>query len=115
MAENIVNTYNLFIDTSRGHSADSQGDNFNLNLGHAGIVCEAGQYHRMTLNNFSMHKTFTDINETNNKFTVRVNSNAGSANGTLTKRNNTTLNALADDFATQIFAALKSAVSFQVM
>ena len=38
MAENIVNTYNLYIDTSRGHSADSQGDNFNLNLGHAGIV-----------------------------------------------------------------------------
>ena len=112
MAENIVNTYNLFVDTSRGHSADSQGDNFNLNLGHAGIVCDAGQYIRMTLNNFSMHKTFTDINETNNKFTVRVNNNAGSANGTLTKRNNTTLNALADDFATQIFTALKSAVSF---
>jgi len=112
MADNIVNTYNLFIDTSRGHSADSQGDNFNLNLGHAGVVCEAGQYIRMTLNNFSMHKTFTDINESNNKFTVRVNSNAASANGTLTKRNNTTLNALADDFATQMFTALAAAASF---
>ena len=65
MAENVVNTYNLYLDTSRGHSADSQGDNFNLNLGHAGIVCDAGQYIRMTLNNSSMHKNFTDINETN--------------------------------------------------
>ena len=112
MAENVVNTYNLYLDTSRGHSADSQGDNFNLNLGHAGIVCDAGQYIRMTLNNFSMHKNFTDINETNNKFTVRVNNNAGSANGTLTKRNNTTLNALADDFATAMFTALKAASGF---
>jgi hypothetical protein len=109
MAENVVNTYNLFIDTSRGRSADSQGDNFHLHLGHAGIVCEAGQYIRMTLNNFNMHKTFTDINDTNNRFTVRVNSNAGSNNAQLTKRNNTTLNALADDFATQMGAALKSA------
>jgi hypothetical protein len=66
----------------------------------------------MTLNNFSMHKNFTDINETNNKFTVRVNNNAGSADGTLTKRNNTTLNALADDFATAIFTALKAASGF---
>lgn len=112
MAENVVNTYNLYLDTSRGHSADSQGDNFNLNLGHAGIVCDAGQYIRMTLNNFSMHKNFTDINETNNKFTVRVNNGGGSANGILTKRNNTTLNALADDFATAMFTALKTASGF---
>ena len=56
-----------------------------------------------------MHKTFTDINDTNDRFTVRVNSNAGSANSKLTKRNNTTLNALAEDFATQMGAALKSA------
>ena len=112
MAENVVNTYNLYLDTSRGHSADSQGDNFNLNLGHAGIVCDAGQYIRMTLNNFSMHKNFTDINETNNKFTVRVNDNAGSHNGILTKRNNTTLNALADDFASAMFDALKTASGF---
>ena len=112
MTENVVNTYNLYLDTSRGHSADSQGDNFNLNLGHAGIVCDAGQYLRFTLNNFSMHKNFTDINETNNKFTVRVNNNAGSANGTLTKRNNTTLNSLADDFAAQMFVALKAASGF---
>ena len=112
MSEQLVNTYNLYLDTARGHSADSQGDNFALNLGHAGIVCEAGQYIRMTLNNFSMHKIFTDINDTNNKFTVRVNDNAGSANGTLTKRNNTSLNALADDFATAIFTALKTASGF---
>ena len=109
MTESIVNTYNLFVDSSRGHNADSQGDNFHLNLGHAGIVCEEGQYIRLTLNNFSMHKTFTDINDTNNKFTVRINANAGSANGELTKRNNTTLNALANDFAQEMGKALKVA------
>lgn len=105
-SETIVNTYNIFVDTSRGHSADSQGDNFHLNLGHAGVVCDAGQYMRLTLNNFNMHKNFTDINDSNNKFTVRVGST--STSGTLTKRNNTTLNALASDFATQFATAFKT-------
>ena len=111
MAENIVETYNLFVDTSRGRSADSQGDNFNLNLGQANIVCDSGQYIRMTLSNFSMHKNFTDINSSNNKFKVRVTNGAtlGSANGELTNRNNTTYNALSKDFATQLGATLKAA------
>jgi hypothetical protein len=109
MAENIVNTYNLFIDTSRGHSADSQGDNFHLNLGHAGVVCDAGQYIRMTLNNFSMHKTFSDINETNNSFRLIINNTGPPIVGNLTERNNTTLTALAEDFRTQIKAALQQA------
>ena len=112
MAENIVNTYNLYIDTSRGHSADSQGDNFNLNLGHAGIVCEEGQYIRLTLNNFSMHKNFTDINDSNNKFRIQLTKGGTKTNdATLTKRNNTTLNALADDFADKMARAIETAAT----
>lgn len=108
-SESIVNTYNIFVDTSRGHTADSQGDNFHLNLGHAGIVCDAGQYLRLNLNNFSMYKTFTDINDSNNKFSVRVGTT--STVGSLTKRNNTTLNALATDFATQFASAFKTSAA----
>ena len=108
-SESIVNTFNLFVDTSRGHTADSQGDNFHLNLGHAGFVCDAGQYLRLNLNNFSMYKTFTDINDSNNKFSVRVGST--SAIGHLTNRNNTTLNALAKDFANKFATAFKVAAA----
>ena len=109
MADNIVNSYNIFIDSSTGRDSNSKGDNYHLNLGHAGIVCEAGQYIRLTMNNFTMHKTFTDINENNSRFTVRTQGTPGVATGQLTKRNNTTLNALAADFATQIGASIKTA------
>ena len=109
--ETIVNTYNLFVDTSRGNSTDSTGDNYNLNLGNAKIVCDEGQYIRLTLTQFGMHKTWTDINATNSPFTLRLNSNAYSSSGSLTYRNNLTLNALATDFATQCAATLKTALS----
>jgi hypothetical protein len=62
MAENIVNSYNLFVDSSTGRDSASKGDNYHLHLGNAGITCESGQYIRLTLNNFTMHKTFTDVN-----------------------------------------------------
>ena len=108
MTENIVNSYNLFVDSSTGRDGASKGDNYHLHLGNAGIVCEAGQYIRLTLNNFTMHKTFTDINSNNKTFHVRLNNNAHSGSYTLTARNNTTLNALATDFATQLGAAIKA-------
>lgn len=102
-----MNTYNLYVDTSRGHSANSKGDDFELNLGHTNIVADEGQYIRLSLNNFSMHKVFTDINETNNKFKLYYNKQGDITDIytnelTLTKRNNTTLNALATDFANAI-------------
>ena len=108
--ETIVNTYNLFVDSSRGNSSDSTGDNYNLNLGNAKIVCDEGQYIRMTLIQFGMHKTWTDINATNCNFTVRLNNNAYSSNGTLTKRNNTSLYTLAKDFALKLGKTIQTAL-----
>ena len=102
-----MNTYNVFVDSSRGHSANSKGDDFELNLGHTNVVADEGQYIRLSLNNFSMHKTFTDINDSNNKFKLSYNKQGDSEllfikELTLTNRNNTTLNALATDFANVI-------------
>ena len=99
MADNIVNTYNLFLDTSTGRDANSKGDNYTFHLGNAGITCDAGQYLRLTLTNFTMHKTWTDINSTNSRFRVHTNGNPGESYQDLTHRNNTTLNAIAQDFA----------------
>jgi len=104
MAENIVNTYNLFVDTSRGHSANSKGDDFELNFGHTDVVADEGQYIRLSLNNFSMHKVFADVNATNKTFKMRVANSGATGTVTLTERNNTTLNALATDFANNVGA-----------
>jgi len=102
MAENVVNTYNLYVDTSRGHSANSKGDDFELNLGHTNIVADEGQYIRLSLNNLSMHKVFSDVNATNKTFQMRIANTGATAAVTLTERNNTTLNALATDFANNV-------------
>ena len=62
MTERVVNTYNVFVDSSTGRDNNSKGDNYHLHLGNAGINCDAGQYLRLNLNQFTMHKNFTDVN-----------------------------------------------------
>ena len=109
MAGNVINTYNLFVDSSTGRDANSKGDSYHLHLGNAGITCEAGQYIRLSLNNFTMHKTFTDINANNSKFRVRTKGAPGVADGELTKRNNTTLNSIAKDFGNNLAQAIITA------
>ena len=66
--EQITSSYNLFVDSSTGHNAQSKGDDYIVNLQDAGVHAGEGEFIRMTLNNFSMAKNFFDINETNNKF-----------------------------------------------
>lgn len=63
--ENIVDSFNLFVDSSRSSQAGSKGDNFKLSLANDIIEAGKGQMIRMTLTDFSMEKSFTDINETN--------------------------------------------------
>ena len=112
MTERVVNTYNVFVDSSTGRDNNSKGDNYHLHLGNAGINCDAGQYLRLNLNQFTMHKNFTDVNATNNNFRVRVanpTAGFGIAFGFLSLRNNTTLNALASDFASNLGGAIRSA------
>ena len=67
----VVQSYNIFLDTERNLSADSTGDNIALPLGQSPITCSTDQFIRLTLNEFSMAKSFTDINELNNEFLFR--------------------------------------------
>ena len=108
MASNIVNSYNLFVDSSTGRDNASKGDNYHIHLGNAGITCESGQYIRLTLNNFTMHKTFSDINANNSQFVVRNTIDNSFQTANLTHQNHLSLNSLASNFATQLGAAIKT-------
>ena len=66
--EQITSSYNLFVDSSTGHNAQTKGDDYLVNLQDAGVHAGEGEHIRMTLSNFSMAKVFQDINNTNNKF-----------------------------------------------
>jgi hypothetical protein len=108
--EQIVNTRNLFIDSSRGLTSTSKGDDYTVNLINVGVECRAGEYLRLTLDNFCMAKTFADVNANNNQFTVRHNA-LTPQNTALTVKNYANLRDLATEFATQVGNAIVQMVT----
>tara|TARA_R110001632_G_C11285540_1_gene412334 strand:- start:26 stop:1153 length:1128 start_codon:yes stop_codon:yes gene_type:complete len=70
MATEVVSSFNLFIDTERNLDATSTGDSIMLSLNQTPITCADNQYLRLTLQSFSMYKSFTNINTNNNKFRI---------------------------------------------
>lgn len=67
----VVQSYNIFLDSERNLSADSTGDDVALPLGQSPIVAGTDQFIRLTLTEFSMSKSFHDVNALNNTFTIR--------------------------------------------
>ena len=67
----VVQSYNIFLDTERNISADSTGDDIALPLGQSPIVAGTDQFIRLTLTEFSMSKSFHDVNALNNTFSIR--------------------------------------------
>lgn len=108
--EQITNSYNLFVDTSRGHTSNSKGDDFLINLQDAGVHAGEGEIIRMNLENFSMAKVFSDVNDNNNKIQVRATSNGTNFLTTqqigLSTRNNLSIFDLATDFKDKMIDAL---------
>lgn len=104
--EQIVNSYNLFIDSSHAITSGSKGDDFHVNLQDSGVHAGEGQIIRITLDNFSMHKNFYDVNATNSTFKVKTNLLPDGKDYNLTHQNITNLNQLATDFQAQVQAAI---------
>lgn len=70
MATEVINSYNIFLDTERNLNATSDGDSIMLSLNQTPITCAENQYIRMTLQSFSMYKSFTNVNPNNNIFRI---------------------------------------------
>ena len=120
MGEVITNSYNLFVDSSRNHTAGSKGDDFMVNLQDAGVHAGEGEHIRLSLDNFSMANVITNINANNNHVRVRARSSSSSAWYThgvgaastdyidfeLDNVNHTTVHSLATDFKDKLIKAL---------
>lgn len=103
--ERVIETHNLFIDTSRAKEESlSKGDDFLLNLSSFSLNALEGQFLRLTLTEFSMYKNFTDVNENNNKIQFIFDEGGSTKNKVLelTKQNYETIYDLAVNFATAI-------------
>jgi len=104
----IIDSYNLFLNTERSLSPDSKGDNIYLPLGQTPITCGTDQTIRLTLQEFTMNKSWTNVNSNNNKFSVRgvVGNPVVEVNTELTPNNYEEPIDVATDFSTQLATAL---------
>lgn len=69
--ETIANAFNLFINTDRNIANGSLGDDVVIPLGESPIVAGDDEHIRITLDQFSMCKSWYDINSNNNTFTLQ--------------------------------------------
>jgi hypothetical protein len=100
MSEQIVSSFNVYIDSDRGSpNSISKGDDYHLNLTGVNLDAEKGQIMRLTVNNFSMYKSFTNVNAHNSKFILRRNPVPAYTQLELPHKNHDTIAAIAQDFA----------------
>ena len=71
MATEVVNSYNIFIDTERNLSSNSNGNRIRLPLSQTPISCAENQFLRLTLQSFSMYKSWTNVNSNNSTFRIQ--------------------------------------------
>ena len=101
MTDKILETHALFIDTSAANKESlSRGDDFDLHLNTQSIDADMGQFIRITLNEFSMYKTFTNVN--NNNSTFVINNDVTESKDTLSNKNYDTIFDIATEFANVI-------------
>lgn len=116
MADKVLETHALFIDTSTANKESrSKGDDFDLHLNTQSIDADQGQFIRLTLNEFSMYKTFTNVNNNNSTFVIA--NDIATSKVTLTNKNYDTLHDIATEFANVVGARMvadSSAAQFSV-
>lgn len=99
----VLHTTNLFLSSDKGRVGDSRGDDFDVNLASARVDAHGGEMLRVSLIHASMYRTFTHINERNDKFDVRIYNASGlmgtALNLVMPNRDHSTHRSLASDFA----------------
>jgi len=100
MTETIVETHNLFIDSSQANQENgSNGSDYSFVLSNAGIHAKSGQQIRLTLNNFTLVRTWTSVNTSNQTFYLCTKDSSGDVNGakcTIASGNYDTLKSLSE-------------------
>ena len=111
MSQEVVNSYNIFIDTERNLSSNSNGNRIRLPLNQTPISCAENQFLRLTLQSFSMYKSWTNINSNNSTFRIQQTENLATAplddvELNLTHQNYASLFDLAKEFGNVLGAEL---------
>jgi len=119
MAQEVVSSYNIFVDSERDLAPNSRGDNIYLPLQQTPITCADNQYIRLTLQSFSMYKNFPNVNTNNDTFRYTLNQDYSGTGGEtglinqdvaleLTNQNYASLYDLAKDFGDTLASKLSN-------
>lgn len=115
MSQEVVSSYNIFVDSERDLAPNSRGDNIYLPLQQTPITCADNQFIRLTLQSFSMYKNFTNVNTNNDTFRYTLNQDYSGSGGQnvqsdialeLTNQNYASLYDLAKEFGTVLASKL---------
>jgi len=116
-SQNIVNSFNLFIDSGKAAivgDGQNTGDNYLVHLGSNAIQCSDGEIIRLSLVNFNMFNNIYNVNLNNCKFRVTTNrtSVGGNISATLAaipRGNYNTIGQIAKAFADAVEPILVAA------
>eukprot|EP00965_Chrysotila_dentata_P181619 5995459-Pleurochrysis_carterae.AAC.1 len=61
----IVDQHNVYINTGSGLNPDSTGDDVKLTFNDVNVKCGENQFFKLTLKQFNMRKSFSNINGNN--------------------------------------------------
>ena len=104
--QQVVNSFNLFIDTEKSSilgDGNSKGDDINIHLEGSTIIANDGEMIKLTLVNFEMFNNLYHVDANNSRFQTRCGTDAlitpNPVERDLTRQNYATLGDIAIDFA----------------
>jgi hypothetical protein len=104
--QQVVNSFNLFIDTEKSSilgDGNSRGDDINIHLEGSTIIANDGEMIKLTLTNFEMFNNLYHVDANNSRFQTRCGTDAlitpSPVERDLTRQNYATLGDIAIDFA----------------
>ena len=104
--DKIIDSFNIYTCSDRGEeNPSSTGDVFELNMNNSKIDIQKGQFFRLSLINFNMSKSFTNINSTNDRFILYTKDILGVNNYTqiiIPHRNYRSINSITTAFSKAI-------------
>lgn len=112
--ETISKSFNVFVDTALGDYLDGNGMNYMLNFNNLSIDVPDDAFFRLSLVDFCMLKSFTNVNTHNSKFILRLtNASAVSADFELSipHKNYDTINSLAVAFYDVVATKIKDYIN----
>ena len=100
MVHKVIDAFNIFADTDVGTlNHNSNGGDFNINFNNTKIDLRDGQSFRISLINFNMSKTFTNVNRYNNRFCLKTAEQPTPLVLSLASTNHKNLRSLVENFA----------------